>query len=95
MCNKLVAQIAQSVFITHLEAVMTYAAARNFDAAHESLTQAEIARAGIPRVTSDVGSIDFDDMLDNARKALEAAERRVYRGSAVRQAAFRRKARSS
>lgn len=89
------AQIPQSVFIGHLNDVLTYTAARNFDSAHESLALAEIARAGIPRVTTGEGSVDFDALLSNARQALSAAENRVYKGRAVRQSAFRRKARSS
>ena len=89
------AQVAQSVFIGHVNDALTYIAASNFNAARTSLALARVARLGIPRISTDVGTVEFDSMFSEAEQALATAESRSNRAHAVRQSAFRRKARSS
>lgn len=89
------AQVAQSVFVGHLNDALAYIAAGDYNSARVSLALARVARLGMPRVTSDVGSIDFDAQFAEAESVLALAEQRGNRAHAVRQAAFRRKARSS
>jgi hypothetical protein len=62
-------------FKTELAAVKTAIRARDWSTAHTELACAEITLSGIEKQLSDNGaSVQYRDMLDGARKALEAAK---------------------